>query len=91
MKRDYSDPFYKLWRSQIRQRDNQECKWPNCKSKKRLHVHHINKWAANANLRYDINNGITLCKNHHDMVKNNEDSYIEFFSKLLLNQRIQHD
>ena len=86
MKRDYSDPLYKVWRQNVRQRDNNICQWPNCKSSKKLHVHHINKWASNAHLRYDINNGITLCKAHHDMVKNNEDSYIEFFSKLLSNK-----
>jgi len=86
MKRDYSDPLYKAWRQKVRQRDHGICQWPNCKSSKKLHVHHINKWASNAHLRYDINNGITLCKAHHDMVKNNEDSYIEFFSKLLSNK-----
>lgn len=91
MKRDYSDPFYKQWRKDVYTRDNNCCQWPNCKSKKKLHAHHICRWADNPGLRFNIHNGITLCKAHHDLVKDNEDHYIAFFSKLLLNQQSKKD
>lgn len=82
-KRDYSDPIYKEWRSKIYARDKYCCRWPGCDKKKRLQAHHIYRWADFPGLRYNLNNGITLCKAHHDLVKNNEDNYRLFFSKLL--------
>jgi hypothetical protein len=83
MNRDYSDPLYKQWRVAVRKRDDSVCKWPHCKSKKKIHVHHIMKWSNYPSLRYDINNGICLCKIHHDMIKNNEDAYIQLFASLI--------
>jgi hypothetical protein len=89
MKRNYNDPIYKQWRKSIRQRDNNTCQWPHCASKNKLHAHHICRWVDNPGLRYHINNGITLCKDHHKLISNNEDSYIEFFTKLILNKSIK--
>jgi len=83
MTRNYQDPLYKQWRSAIRQRDNYTCQWPHCTNKKKLHVHHIKKWADFPGLRYHPNNGILLCKIHHDLIKNDEDSYCGFFTKII--------
>lgn len=85
MNRDYSDPEYKKWRTAVRKRDNGVCKWPNCNSKKHIHVHHIMKWSEYPTLRYDINNGICLCRNHHKMINNNETSYIPLFASIIKN------
>jgi hypothetical protein len=86
MKRDYSDPIYKKWRQQIYSRDNFICQWPGCAKNKKLQAHHIYKWSDFPGLRYHINNGITLCKDHHKLITNNEDSYRQFFSQLILNK-----
>lgn len=84
--RNYNDPQYKQWRKLIKTRDNNTCQWPGCKSRKKIHAHHIYKWADFPGLRYHPQNGICLCKIHHDFIKNNEESYCSFFQKLLLNK-----
>lgn len=76
--------MYKEWRKKIYARDNYKCKWPNCNNKKKLQAHHIYKWSDFPGLRYHPQNGICLCKLHHNMIKNNEDNYREFFTKLLI-------
>lgn len=85
--RNYNDPLYKQWRISVYKRDNWTCQWPHCKGHKKLNAHHINRWADNIGLRYHIDNGVTLCKTHHDLIKNQEYNYIEFFSKLILNKK----
>jgi hypothetical protein len=77
--RNFKDPQYKQWRKQVYQRDNFVCQWPYCNTKNKLNAH--------PGLRFSLNNGITLCKYHHDLIKNNEDGYSEFFSKIILNKR----
>lgn len=84
--RNYNDPQYKKWRKSIYTRDSYCCQWPNCNCGKKLNAHHIYRWADFPGLRYHINNGITLCKTHHDMIKNNEDNYRGFFLKLIINK-----
>jgi 5-methylcytosine-specific restriction endonuclease McrA len=81
--RDYQNPIYKDWRKKVKIRDKNQCKWPNCKNKKSLQVHHILPWSTYPQLRYDINNGILLCKFHHNYIKNDETSYATFFMRLL--------
>ncbi len=85
--RNYNDPQYKQWRKLIKTRDHNTCQWPNCNSRKKIHAHHINKWADFPGLRYHPLNGICLCKIHHDYIKNNEESYVGFFQQLLMNKQ----
>tara|TARA_R110000744_G_scaffold377714_1_gene493000 strand:- start:910 stop:1068 length:159 start_codon:yes stop_codon:yes gene_type:complete len=40
-------------------------------------------------MRYDVSNGITLCKKCHDATQGNEEVYEIFFYKLLEHQAIQ--
>lgn len=84
--RNYNDPQYKKWRQLIKKRDNNTCQWPNCNSKKKIHAHHIQKWADFPGLRYHPQNGICLCKTHHDLIKDNEENYASFFNSILLNK-----
>lgn len=81
MLRNFNDPEYKKWRQQVYARDNHKCQWPGCSSNKRLNAHHIKTWSEYPSLRFNINNGITLCYNHHKSIKGVE-SYYEavFFS-----------
>jgi predicted restriction endonuclease len=75
MRRNFKDPQYINWRKQVYERDQYTCQWPNCKSNKKLNAHHIKTWAGFPGLRFDINNGITLCKYHHDLIKGLEEEY----------------
>jgi hypothetical protein len=64
-------PYYyygKDWlmiRKQVIKRDKNQCK--RCKSKKRLHVHHKEKWLETNN--NDLSNLITLCHSCHRKVE----------------------
>ena len=84
MTRNYQDPQYKEWRKKIYARDNHKCQWPNCTNTKKLQAHHIYRWSDFPGLRYHPQNGITICRLHHQFIKDNEDSYREFFTKLLI-------
>lgn len=56
---------FRLWREAIFIKDNWICQ--RCKiSGGHLHPHHIFNFASYFDLRFDISNGITLCKKCHD-------------------------
>ena len=84
MRRNYEDSVYKRFRLEVLKRDCFTCKMCKAKGKKtRLNVHHIMKWASAASLRYDVDNGITLCRKWHDSVKGKESHYITYFLELI--------
>ena len=56
---------YFEWRKQTRKRDNWKCKISNQDCAGRIEAHHILPWKDYPELRYDVNNGITLCHAHH--------------------------
>ena len=86
MRRDYHDPVYASWRKQVYERDSYECQMPGCNSKrKRLNAHHIIRWADAPHLRYDLNNGITLCWKCHKEVTGAERNYASLFWDILRN------
>ena|SRR3990167_1270432 len=53
----------KKWKKKVHKRNNYTC-WI-CGIKKQLNAHHLKEWAHYPELRFDINNGITLCKVCH--------------------------
>lgn len=55
---------YKTWRRMILARDNGYCQRCGYRSK-RPHVHHKVKWEEAPELRYSLENGITLCCSCH--------------------------
>jgi len=77
--RDYNDPVYKEVRSRVLKRDKHCCQMPDCKTKKRLHVHHIIPWSKAAILRFEPSNLITLCHKCHESIKNQEHLYESLF------------
>ena len=83
MKRNYDDEAYRQWRLDILKRDKHCCKMPGCKSKRRLNVHHIRKWASYSALRYDIHNGITLCYSCHKLITGKEEAYADLFTYIV--------
>lgn len=67
--------LYKEWRKNVYQRDNYKCQY--CGSKEKLNAHHLKSWKKYPELRYDINNGITLCEKCHIQL-HQQNGYIDF-------------
>lgn len=58
---------YKNWRSSVVKRDKFVCR--KCgQHTKILHAHHVKKFSEFPELRFDVENGVTLCKKCHDAV-----------------------
>ena len=54
---------FKEWRKSVFERDEYRC--TKCSSNKDLHPHHIKAFAKYPELRFDLDNGITLCSECH--------------------------
>ena len=74
---------YKEWRRIIGIRDERKCRIDNAECDGRLEVHHILGWAEYPELRYEVNNGITLCAKHHPRKRSEEKLLIPFFQTIL--------
>lgn len=74
---------YWEWRNGVIARDKCKCQYPGCRRKKNLQVHHIIRWADCYELRYSINNGITLCRICHRKVTKNEYIYSDLFKSII--------
>jgi len=79
MKRNYDDPDYKKWRQEVYRRDNFKCQMPGCKKRGRVQAHHIRSWSTAPALRYDVDNGISLCWTCHNEVNKHETQYAQLF------------
>lgn len=56
---------YEQWRTTVLKRDNYTCQNPECKSKNNLIAHHLLSFAKYPELRFDVDNGLTLCRTCH--------------------------
>ena len=71
------------WSKDVKRRDNWKCKLSNENCSNRLQAHHILSWKDYPELRYKINNGITLCHAHHPRRRAEEKRLIDTFQKLV--------
>lgn len=67
---------YKLWRISVYERDNYTCQMCNIRGKA-MHADHIIPWSVSKALRYELNNGRTLCIECHETT----DSYPKQFRR----------
>ena len=63
-------PEYRAWRTAVFRRDGFRC--VKCGSHDRIEADHILRWRDHPKLRYEIENGQTLCHDHH-VEKTNEE------------------
>ena len=76
--REMNSGLYKRWRTSVFERDNYTCQ--TCEQYGgTLHADHIERWADNEELRYDVDNGRTLCVACH--------YYVTFKKKMKPGQR----
>ena len=59
----YSRKNNKRWASEVKKRDGYVCQL--CFSSEALHAHHVLSWKDYPKLRFDVNNGVTLCEGCH--------------------------
>mgnify|MGYP001596938537 CR=1 FL=1 len=81
--RTLHDPLSKQWRKQVIGRDNWSCRIADNNCDGRLEAHHILRWVDSPDLRYDINNGITLCHAHHPRKRAEEKRLAPLFQRLV--------
>ena len=82
-RQERNDMAYKDWRRQVWLRDNFKCKIANPDCLGRIESHHILGWTAYPELRYEVNNGITLCHAHHPRARAEEKRLAPYFKELV--------
>lgn len=77
------DAKYLLWAKAVKNRDGWKCQSSNSTCSGRLEAHHIFRWADYRDLRYELNNGITLCHAHHPRRRAEEKRLVPVFQELV--------
>lgn len=73
----------KKWRTTIFTRDNYKCRISNEDCCAYIEAHHILSWKSHPELRFNINNGITLCRVHHPRKRAEEKRLSPYFQELV--------
>lgn len=81
--KERNSPAVKRWRKEVFSRDNYKCRIADNKCNGKIEAHHILPWRDFVELRYEINNGITLCHAHHPKKRAEEKRLIPTFQELV--------
>lgn len=81
--RAFDDSAYMEWRKKVKDRDNWKCRIADKNCKGKLESHHILPWRDHPELRYEINNGITLCHAHHPRKRAEEKRLSPYFQEIV--------
>ncbi len=71
------------WGLQVKNRDKWSCRIADINCDGKMVAHHILPWRDFPELRYEVNNGITLCHFHHPRKRNDEIKFIPTFQELV--------
>lgn len=75
--------LHREWSKNVKKRDNWKCKINNPDCFGKIVAHHILSWKDYLELRYELNNGITLCKFHHPLKKIEEQRLSPYLKELI--------
>lgn len=78
-----NNPNDKQWKYSVYKRDNFTCRIADVNCGGRIEAHHILSWRDYPELRYQINNGITLCQAHHPRKRSDEEKLSLYFQELV--------
>jgi hypothetical protein len=77
------------WRLKVYKRDNFTCQCCGDKTSDNLNAHHLEGWHWCKELRFEVSNGVTLCKDchklfhkQHTMMWNTSEQFYQFLRKL---------
>jgi hypothetical protein len=75
---------YKEWRKKVYIRDFYKCKMPGCSSNsKQIAAHHIYPKKLYPEKRFEVSNGITLCKKCHEKTFGKETNFIDALVRVI--------
>src|SRR3990167_9767653 len=77
---------YRDWSKNVKNRDDWKCRIADKNCDGRLEAHHILSWKDFPELRFELNNGITLCHAHHPKKKTEEAKLSPYFQVLVANK-----
>lgn len=81
--KDRKGQLHREWSKSVKNRDKWVCRIADVKCNGKLEAHHILGWKSHPELRYKINNGITLCHAHHPRKREDESKLSPYFQKLV--------
>lgn len=81
--KDRGSSVHRNWSITVKNRDNFQCKISNQECNGRIEAHHILSYTKFPELRYEINNGITLCHTHHPRKRDDEVILAPVFQKMV--------
>lgn len=73
---------YRQWRLSVFRRDHFKC--VACLTKDRLEAHHLKPFSAFPDLRFDVDNGATLCRPCHNQISRIESQFEDFLRGRIL-------
>lgn len=78
LKKRRESPAEKKWKREVRERDGYTCQFPQCgKYSKHIDVHHKAKRSQRPDLKWDVSNGVCLCREHHNWTDLNHDKAVK--------------
>ena len=83
-RKDRGGQLHREWSKTVKNRDGWKCRTSNSCCSGRVVAHHIKTWQDHPELRYEVNNGITLCHVHHPRKRNDERKLETMFKRLVL-------
>ncbi len=81
--KDRGGQLHREWSKNVKNRDKWSCRIADINCEGRLEAHHILGWKLHPELRYQINNGITLCHAHHPRKREDESKLSPYFKQLV--------
>lgn len=81
--KDRGGQLHREWSRSVKNRDGWKCKISNGNCSGRVEAHHILGWKPHPELRYQTNNGITLCHYHHPRKREDERRLSPYFQSLV--------